>query len=143
MRLELGRVIAERELVGEKNPRRRLIVRLGTPRPDRDDWVCPYQLLGFGRRAVRGVFGVDAFQALTLALQVIRAELVAIEQPLQWTCGLPGDTGFGLVVHSFIGPAATERIEKMAEREALRFLRRGAARARRAATSSKRIARRE
>ncbi len=117
MALQLDRTIAERTLV-LGNGRRQLRVRLGMPRRVKNDWVCPYQLHGLGRKAVRGAFGVDAFQALMMALESIREDLAAINEPLTWVGGQAGDSGFGLIVHSFIGPAANARVEEMVEREA-------------------------
>lgn len=120
MTLQLGRVVAERQLVvGSRQ--RQLVVRLGAPRRVKGDWGCPYQLLGLGRKAVRVAFGVDSFQALMMALESIRQDLAAIDEPLTWVGGQAGDSGFGLIVHSFIGSAATARVEKMVEREANRY----------------------
>lgn len=120
MALQLGQVIAERQLaVG--GSRRHLMVRLGAPKSVKVDWMCPYQLLGLGRKTVRGAFGVDSFQALVMALESIREDLAAINEPLTWVGGEAGDPGFGLIVHSFLGPAGTARVEKVIDREANRY----------------------
>jgi hypothetical protein len=57
-------------------------VMVGRPVPDLEtpyhDWCCPYQLRGIGDEVVRGVFGVDAMQALILALHTLPTELRAL-----------------------------------------------------------------
>lgn len=78
---ELGVPIAERHLefetrTGERTP---VIVRVGRPVIDEsaphEDWVCPFQIEGLGSGRVMGIFGVDAMQALVLAIHTIPAEL--------------------------------------------------------------------
>jgi len=50
---------------------------MGTPRigAENGDYVCPIQIIGFGDEEVRGIYGVDAFQALQLGMQMIGMEL--------------------------------------------------------------------
>jgi hypothetical protein len=64
--------------VGEPH---RIVVRLGRPVPDarapERTWCCPYQVLGIGRDRVSAIFGVDAMQALILALHTVPGELAA------------------------------------------------------------------
>ena len=124
MKRQLGAVIAERvlEVAGT---RRRLTVRLGPPRKDRGDWFCPYQLHGLGQRAVRRAYGADSFQALTLALKGIDADLTAIDEPLTWLGGRGGFTFFPLIIDTaFLGPSARRRVEKAGECETLAFFKR-------------------
>ena len=72
--VSLGTVIAERRLTPRDAPRRSVVVSLGTPRQTKhsDDWECPFRIRGAGMRRVEYGFGVDAFQALTMALEGIR-----------------------------------------------------------------------
>jgi hypothetical protein len=72
--MEPMKVIAVRELkynseIGEHL----LVVKLGEPRPDDQgqDWMCSFQI---GERR-NTAYGVDSFQALMLALQMLSAEL--------------------------------------------------------------------
>jgi len=72
-------VIAERTLTlseGKGNARQ-VFVRLGKPEesPQHDEYHCPIQIVGLGDDKVHMVFGVDAFQALQLALRCISFEL--------------------------------------------------------------------
>ena len=55
-------------------------VSLGMPVSDDDgrDWLCPFQIIGIRDEPVRAAFGVDAMQALVLALHVLPTELRAI-----------------------------------------------------------------
>lgn len=82
MRLfDLGEVIAERRFVfeAEDGSTRDVGVRLGRPVRDGeaedDPWMCPFQIDGLGSGGVKGIFGVDALQALTLAMHTIPVEL--------------------------------------------------------------------
>src|ERR1700677_5156013 len=76
MKLEnVGTVIAERELSldGTQNIR----VLIGTPKQQtgNDNWYCPYQTDGIGSGRIGISYGVDAIQALVLALSMVGAEL--------------------------------------------------------------------
>ena len=68
-------IIAERELTyNSVNGVKSLIVKLGKPRPDSKtgrDWECPIQV---GEKIILA-FGVDSYQALSLAQQIISIQL--------------------------------------------------------------------
>ena len=80
---ELGEVIAERAITFKANAgwSRDVVVRLGRPMADGShgnrNWMCPYQVAGLGRDRVMAIYGVDAMQALLLAIHTIPAELAA------------------------------------------------------------------
>lgn len=73
MRLEsVGKVLAERTLDLEANGQARAVkVRIGMPRriPDSPDYYCPYQIVGLHDETVRYTEGVDAAQAIYLAME--------------------------------------------------------------------------
>jgi hypothetical protein len=73
MRLEsVGKVLAERTLDLEGNGELRAVkVRIGMPRriPDSPDFYCPYQIVGLADETVRYTEGVDAAQAIYLAME--------------------------------------------------------------------------
>src|SRR5262249_42033787 len=79
--LELGDVIAERRLTFQprEGAAQDVIVRIGRPMPDtsapHEKWVCPFQIEGIGNGNTRGLYGVDAMQALLLAIHTIPVEL--------------------------------------------------------------------
>ncbi len=72
---ELDEVIAKRKLnYSSEKGEQILMVKLGKPRPDSKpggDWECPIQI---GER-IKLAFGVDSYQALSMALQLISIEL--------------------------------------------------------------------
>jgi uncharacterized protein DUF6968 len=80
---ELGDLIAEQRLAFEADAglSREVWVRLGRPVADSSDdgrsWLCPYQIAGLDHDRVMAIFGVDAMQALVLAIHTIPAELSA------------------------------------------------------------------
>jgi hypothetical protein len=81
---QIGDIIAEQQLVleaasGEPRP---LVVRVGRPVRDlgakHETWVCPFQIDGIDSGRVRGIFSVDAMQALLLSLHTIPVELAVL-----------------------------------------------------------------
>lgn len=95
---DVGMQIATRVLdVGGK----RVTVVIGKPEkfPDAEDYYCPYQIVGLGNERVRYAGGVDAVQAMLLALKMIGTDLCtspeAQAKQLTWQGGQsPGDLGF-------------------------------------------------
>jgi len=66
--LELGPVIARREY--DLSDGGKVILEVGTPRPEgaNENWFCAFRILGLGYDAGLSAGGVDAVQALILAL---------------------------------------------------------------------------
>jgi hypothetical protein len=100
---KLSEVVAERQLFLEGQPGINVRVLLGKPqkasRPGGDLTLCPYQILGIGDEKVRCAGGVDAFQALQLAMEMIGSELYfklnrRYDGMLRWDAGEEGDLGF-------------------------------------------------
>lgn len=72
-------------------------VIIGVPVMDGDDYVCPYQIKGIGDEIVRGMYGIDAVQALQLTLQILATELSVLKQDyphLVWRDDSSGELGF-------------------------------------------------
>ncbi len=71
-------VIAEREL-GYSNLGSTVIGRVAieAPEPDINDWRCAYVIDLPGLSMRRRTVGVDSFQALQLAMQIVASELAA------------------------------------------------------------------
>jgi hypothetical protein len=108
MKVELGAVIAERRLRVIGRPELEVRVRIGTPRPFPDDpntnYYCPYQIHGVGSGKVRYAGGVDALQALELAIHILPTELDALRQTcpgLGWVDAPEGDYGFSHAASTF------------------------------------------
>jgi hypothetical protein len=97
---DLGEVVATRTLsVIDGENRKEVKVLLGKPRKssDGDDYACPVQIRGLGNEKIRSVVGVDAFQAIQLAMKYIAVELHAHAQTgehIQWEGSNEGDLGF-------------------------------------------------
>jgi len=57
-------------------------VELGTPalasQEPRDTWACPFRITGFGEPTIHEIYGIDAMQALVLALHILPAHLGAL-----------------------------------------------------------------
>ena len=100
MKLEsVGEIIATRELdIADSGAK--VTVGIGTPKnfPDSSDYYCPYEIRGLGNDKVRYAGGIDAIQALLLALQRVGAELYTSEEckagMLIWAGGQEGNLGF-------------------------------------------------
>jgi hypothetical protein len=67
-------VIASREL-SVVDSGRKVLVQLGKPYPDSQDFLCPYRICYEDRVVGFDIPGVDAFQAIQLALHSLPTEL--------------------------------------------------------------------
>jgi len=91
-------VIAVRRFWWEDDSSRQLLVSIGKPTRSREakgEFYCPIQRSGFGDdERVEAIFGVDAFQALELALRYVGWRLSAIDREsgghLRWEFGDDG-----------------------------------------------------
>jgi hypothetical protein len=121
----VGKVIGERRLVFRDAPRKKLVVTLGTPRrmKDHQDWECPFRIKGSGVTRLEFGYGVDALQALTTALEGIRAVLDEIGEPLAWSGVLPDHTGFQRMLPLLPGADLSDRLERLVDREVERHVR--------------------
>ena len=67
--------------VAEDGTGHEVVVRIGRPISDSitgvEHWMCPFQITGVGDDGVKGIFGIDAMQALLLGIHTIPAELAA------------------------------------------------------------------
>ena len=94
---ELGEPIAERTLVMGADE---VIVTIGKPRLFNDgaDYFCPYLIAHLDQKKMSYAGGVDAVQALQLAMKKIGVELAHLAKtqnvPITWLPDTPGDTGF-------------------------------------------------
>lgn len=122
MATALGPIIAERILtvVGSKA---RVHVRLGKPKKDRasGDYTCPFIIDGLGERTVQQASGIDAMQALQLAMQAIRKALLPYAKRLRWVGSQPGGLGFPMAIPEVFGVKFSQRLEGLVQRETERF----------------------
>ena len=124
-RPRVGSVIGKRRLVCRDAPRKTLVVTLGRPRRTKghQDWECPFRIKGAGLARLEFGYGVDALQALTTALEGIRAILDEIGKPLAWSGVLPDHTGFQRMIPIGSGPELSARLERLVDREVNRHVR--------------------
>ena len=76
--MQIPNVIATRDLrIRTDSGLATVVVAIGQPEQldDSSDYQCPYQIVGFGDERIRRAFGVDAIQALQLAMKMIGADL--------------------------------------------------------------------
>ena len=81
----LGQVIATRLLIVDDRPETEVVISLGHPRKvdsENGDFVCPYQITGIGSNNVRYAVGMDTLQAIQFAIQMIAAEISAVNREL-------------------------------------------------------------
>jgi uncharacterized protein DUF6968 len=86
-------------LVGSE--RREVVVQIGRPAPFPDtpdrDWYCPWVIQGLNTPVQHEAVGVDALQALLMALSGLRAELQSIGRGGKLTWLDDDDLGLRLV----------------------------------------------
>ena len=115
---KIGDIIGVRRLAFRDAQRKTLVVTLGKPRrKGHQDWECPFRIKGSGMARFEFGYGVDALQALTTALEGIRAVLDEIGKPLAWSGVLPDHTGFPRNIPISAGPELLSRLERLVDRE--------------------------
>jgi hypothetical protein len=119
----LGLLIARRILAEQDVAENKIVVSIGLPMPDRlskhGGWECPFLIEGVGESRVQRAFGVDAMQALILAIQGIRVGLEQTGRKLFW---LDPDIGADIPLYfppSF-GKQYEQRLRLAIERETVR-----------------------
>ena len=93
MSTELGDVIATRKLYRLDDPGAAIIIKFGKPQrtPGHDDFFCPTQIVGIGDERVESTYGIDAVQALQLAMKWMGASLVRLNAEVGNTLRWEGD----------------------------------------------------
>ncbi|MEJ2183555.1 MAG: hypothetical protein P8Y66_08525 [Nitrospirota bacterium] len=95
---KINNPIAERILDLEKKDGSRTKIRVRLAKPERSedgDWVCPYEITGFERPTGLRVFGVDAMQALLLAIKGLSVDLEIIARREEGKLSWLGQAGGG------------------------------------------------
>jgi hypothetical protein len=92
---EVGEIIAARKLslLTDDGPASEVLALLGKPTqtPEHSDYYCPYQIKAAGSETVRYMCGIDAFQALELAIRSLGSELEVLNQRLEGNLRWEGD----------------------------------------------------
>lgn len=121
MKRQFGEVIGIRRLDKEERQKKSIItVTMGRPRQRSDgDWECPFRITGL---KTQYGYGVDSIQALSTALEGIRAVLSQKESQLSWLGGERGYTGFDRLVTTSLGAKFTKKINQVIDREIITFV---------------------
>jgi hypothetical protein len=124
MRRPFGPVIAERRLVSRRSARARARVTLGQPRHNGSEWECPFRIRAPGVSLLEYGYGDDSLQALTTALDGIRALLDENLPSFVWEFeGSHFDhSGIQRQIPLLGGPI-TRRLERLVDRELGRYVR--------------------
>lgn len=86
------------------------------------EWVCRIEITrGTTRLLELDVPGFDAFQALRLAMQAIRRDLLERFPSITWLSGEAGDTGFDMEVPGHYGRDFARHLEALIDSETLSF----------------------
>jgi hypothetical protein len=102
-----------------------VVLTLGVPRAvPGSDWGCPLQITGLNTtwRRPKYVFGIDALQALHLAMKCADAVFQSSKVKLEWF-GQTDDLGMPKFLPAALPKAQRDRLEAMVEREANKFWR--------------------
>jgi hypothetical protein len=103
--------VAERHFKVAENPDRIIVVSIGIPTPDPDpagDWRCAFHVEGIESGGPFDAHGVDALQAMLLAIEASRTVLDASGLTLSWMGGESNNTGIPHMIPLSL-PAATRR----------------------------------
>lgn len=115
----LGHLIATRLLAEEKTPGLHVTVKIGEPRQLlADEWRCPFSIEGIVESGVRFAGGVDALQALILAISGVRHYLEQTGRHFTW---LGDDNGVPLQVTNDYGKTFEKRVRKLIDRAEKQF----------------------
>jgi len=92
---QMGEIIASRTftVVGGNE---QLVVEIGKPQPFPDSgYYCAIRISGVGMDRVKQVGGLDAAQALQVALHMLKVDLTAINKRLEKALRWNGETDLG------------------------------------------------
>jgi hypothetical protein len=107
------RWIATRRL---RDGKKTATVAIGSPeRVKSDQWRCPCRITIGRRGRVTWVYGLDALQALQIALEFIRSELEG--KKLTWEGGESGDAGVYRVVTTALNLSMKTHLNAVIDRE--------------------------
>lgn len=95
--------------------------KIGVPEEESPDtWRCPFMVMDSGTGDIEYAYGLDAFQALLMAIAGIRARIEHLHLEVSWRGSMPedeSDHGFPYYVPQSFGFRFSKRIETLIERE--------------------------
>jgi hypothetical protein len=114
------RVVATRQLRDAERPDVPVELRLYMPEPDGEDWSCSFEVVGLDEPISHRGYGVDALQALQIALELARLELDKSGRTLLWLGEVRGSGIYRTVAHGFgagFGDLMDEHLNGVIDRE--------------------------
>ena len=116
--------IAVRRFSVLDKPDHEVVLTIGKPRPDPRsegrDWMCSVLIEGIPKERRRRICGIDAIQALQLALDYARRELDASGLDITWLePHTPGDYGLPFSADTTYGVFFQHRLEQYMEQQTL------------------------
>jgi hypothetical protein len=125
-KIKLGQVVARRmltEYTGDSI--REVAISIGAPRPHpKGDWECPFAIESYGQSRVEHAMGVDAFQALLVAIQGIWTRLDQTGNRFEWLVpgvqAIPG-SGIPRQMPEGQGKRFEKRLNQVIEAETARY----------------------
>jgi hypothetical protein len=110
-------IVARRRLSRSGNP---IEVILYRPRRDPDgSYICQFSIIPSPGDDVSLARGIDEFQSMFIALELVRKRLKQFSEELEWDYGIEGDLGFPMIpLGAYVfGKELRTRIEKLIEFE--------------------------
>jgi len=119
----LGALVGIRELCKVGSTGKPAIIKLGMPRKTTDkEWACPFQISGLRGQRIRHAYGIDAIQALLMAIEGIRVTLEESGEQFSWAGGEPG-TGLTRLIPVAFGLNFAKHLERLVDRDLELFAR--------------------
>jgi hypothetical protein len=125
MSVEIDNAICRRSFSVADDPGRVIVAAVGLPTPDpAGDWRCAFHIDGVADGGPFEAHGMDALQAVLLAIEGTRKVLDDSKLTLSWVGGESDDTGIHHMVPLFLPATIRRAIERTIEQQAHAFARR-------------------
>jgi hypothetical protein len=106
----------------ERGTDNKVVVSLRAPQKVAEqEWRCDFSVTGVGPEQTHQAHGLDAFQALIVALDGIHSVLSRSGRELAWEGGEVGDTGFPPMVPQAFGLGVVQEVQRSIEEVVHRF----------------------
>jgi hypothetical protein len=86
-----------------------------------EEWRCAFRVDGGDDDRVYFAHGLDAFQALIMALEGVRSVVQSVDAKISWRGGELGDSGFPRFVPQFYGLEFANEINRLIDNEIKKF----------------------
>lgn len=125
MSVEIKNALCRRRFTVAGDPGRIIVATVGLPEPDpAGDWRCPFSVEGVAGGGPFDAHGIDALQAVLLAIEGTRKVLDDSRLTLSWNGGDSDDTGIPHMIPLFLPATIRRSMERSIDRQAKAFARR-------------------